>query len=59
MMDVAERAVRDRGVPLDRIHSERFDIGAAGAVGLRSTQVRRLVTGLSLVMLGAAALFAW
>ena len=58
MMDVAERAVRDRGVPLHRIHSERFDIGAAGAVGQRSIQVRRLVTGLSLVMLAAAALFA-
>jgi predicted ferric reductase len=59
MMDVAERAVRNRGVPLHRIHSERFDIGAAGAVGQRSIQVRRLVTGLSLMMLTAAALFAW
>lgn len=59
MMDVAERAVRNRGVPLRRIHSERFDIGAAGAVGQRSIQVRRLVTGLSLVMLTAAVLFAW
>jgi predicted ferric reductase len=59
MMDIAERVVRDRGVPLHRIHSERFDIGAAGAVGQRSIQVRRLVTGLSLVMLTAAALFAW
>lgn len=59
MMDVVERAVRDRGVPLRRIHSERFDIGAAGAVGQRSVQVRRLVTGLSFVMLAAAALFAW
>lgn len=58
MMDVAERAVRDRGVPLHRIHSERFDIGAAGAVGQRSIQVRRLVTGLSVVMLAAALLFA-
>ena len=58
MMDVAERAVRDRGVPLHRIHSERFDIGAASAVGQRSIQVRRLVTSLSLVMLAAAALFA-
>jgi predicted ferric reductase len=58
MMDVAERAVRDRGVALHRIHSERFDIGAASAVGQRSIQVRRLVTGLSLVMLAAAALFA-
>lgn len=59
MMDVVERAVRNRGVPLHRIHSERFDIGAAGAVGQRSIQVRRLVLGLSLVMLAAAALFAW
>jgi 3-phenylpropionate/trans-cinnamate dioxygenase ferredoxin reductase subunit len=59
MMDVAERAVRDRGVPLNRIHSERFDIGAAGAVGQRSIHVRRLVTGLGVVMLAGAALFAW
>jgi predicted ferric reductase len=59
MMDTAERALRDRGVPLHRIHSERFDIGAAGAVGRRSVQVRRLVTALSFVMLTAAALFAW
>jgi ferredoxin-NADP reductase len=58
MMDVAERAVSDRGVPLHRIHPERFDIGAAGAVGQRSIQVGRLVTGRSLVMLAAAALFA-
>ena len=58
MMNVAERAVRNRGVPLHRIHSERFDLGAAGAVGQRSIEVRRLVTGLSLVMLAAAALFA-
>ena len=36
-----------------------FISGAAGAVGQRSIQVRRLVTGLSLVMLTAAALFAW
>jgi predicted ferric reductase len=59
MMNIAERTLRDRGVPLHRIHSERFDIGAAGAVGQRSIQVRRLVTALSLVMLTAAALFAW
>jgi len=59
MMDAAERTVHDRGVAFDRIHSERFDIGAAGAVGQRSIQVRRLVTALSFVMLTAAALFAW
>jgi predicted ferric reductase len=59
MMDAAERALLDRGASLEHIHSERFDIGAAGAVGRRAAQVRRMVTGLSLVMLAAAAVFAW
>lgn len=59
MMDAVERAVRDRGVPLRQIHSERFDIGAAHAVGQRGAQIRRLVLALGAVMLGAAALFAW
>ncbi|MGY6501112.1 MAG: ferredoxin reductase family protein [Acidimicrobiales bacterium] len=58
MMDAAERALRRRGMPLRRIHSERFDIGAAGAVGRRSIQVRRLVLALSGVMVTAAASFA-
>jgi len=59
MMDAVERAVREQGVPPRRIHSERFDIGAARAVGGRGAQVRRLVLGLGAVMLGVAALFAW
>lgn len=59
MMDVAERALRERGLPLSRIHSERFDIGAAGAVGERSVQVRRLVIALGAVMVSAAVIFAW
>ena len=59
MMEVAEVALLDRGVPLRHIHSERFDIGAAGAVGRRSRQVRRLVLALSALMVTAAALFAW
>lgn len=59
MMDVVEPAVRDNGVPLRQIHSERFDIGAARAVGQRGAQIRRLVLALGTVMLGAAALFAW
>ncbi|WP_432430699.1 ferredoxin reductase family protein [Salinilacustrithrix flava] len=59
MMDVVERAARDRGVPLRQIHSERFDIGAAHAVGQRGTQIRLVVLALGAVMLGAAALFAW
>jgi ferredoxin-NADP reductase len=59
MMDAVERVVRDRGVPSRQIHSERFDIGAARAVGQRGAQVRRLVLALGTVMLGVAALFAW
>lgn len=58
MMNVIERAVRDRGVPSRQIHSERFDIGAARAVGQRGAQIRRLVLGLGTVMLGVAVLFA-
>lgn len=58
LMEIAERSLLDLGVPLGRIHSERFDIGAAGAVGRRSVQVRRLVIGLGVVMVLAAALFA-
>ena len=59
MMDAVEQAVRDQGVPLRQIHSERFDIGAAHAVGRRSAEIRGLVLALGAVMLGAAALFAW
>ena len=58
MMEVAEHSLVDLGVPLDRIDSERFNIGAAGAIGRRSIQVRRLVVVLGAVMVGAAALFA-
>jgi predicted ferric reductase len=58
LMEQAETTLVDAGVPLSRIHSERFDIGAAGAVGRRSLQVRRLVLALSAVMLAAAAAFA-
>jgi ferredoxin-NADP reductase len=59
LMELTEATLVDAGVPLGRIHSERFDIGAAGAVGRRSLQVRRLVLALSTVMLAAAAVFAW
>jgi predicted ferric reductase len=59
MMEVVEDALVDLGLPLDRIQSERFDIGAAGAVGRRSVQVRRLVLGLGALLLAAAAVFAW
>lgn len=58
MMEVVERALLASGMPLDRIHSERFDIGAAGAVGRRQAQVRRMVIGLSTVMVAAATIFA-
>jgi predicted ferric reductase len=58
MMEVAEQSLLDRGVPLRRIHSERFDIGAAEAVGRRDVQVRRLVIALGTVMVAAAVAFA-
>jgi predicted ferric reductase len=59
MMETAERALLGLGVPAERVHSERFDIGAADAVGRRSVQVRRSVMALGLLMLAGAALFAW
>jgi predicted ferric reductase len=59
MMDVAESAARARGVALGQIHSERFDIGAAGAVGQRATQVRRTVLTIGAGMVAVAVLFAW
>lgn len=58
MMDVAERTVRRRGVPAGQVHSERFDIGAAAAVGERGTQVRKLVLALGALMVAAAVVFA-
>lgn len=58
MMEVVERTLEDLGVPLDRIESERFDIGAAGAIGQRATSIRRTVLGLGALMVAAAALFA-
>jgi predicted ferric reductase len=59
MMEAAEEALCELGVPESRIESERFDIGAAGAIGPRATRIRRLVVALGFVMVGAAALFAW
>lgn len=59
MMEVAEATLLDLGLPLDGIQSERFDIGAADAVGVRSTQVRRTVLALGALLLAAAAGFAW
>jgi predicted ferric reductase len=58
MMEIAERALMDRGVPLDRIESERFDIGAGGGIGPRQAQVRRLVVALGVVVVLAATGFA-
>lgn len=58
MMEVVEGALLNMDVPLDRIESERFDIGAAGAIGPRQVQVRRAVLALAVVMVIAAALFA-
>jgi predicted ferric reductase len=59
MMEVAEATLLDLGLPLDNIESERFDIGAADAVGVRSTEVRRTVLALGVLLLAAAAGFAW
>lgn len=58
MMEVTETALLGMGVPLERIESEQFDIGAAGAIGPRQLQVRRAVLALVVVMVIAAALFA-
>lgn len=58
MMESVERSLLDMGIPLSRIGAERFDIGAAGAIGPRHTQVRSLVVALAAVMVVAAALFA-
>jgi predicted ferric reductase len=58
MMEIAEQALMDRGVPVDRIESERFDIGAGGGIGPRQAQVRRLVVALGVVVVLAAAGFA-
>jgi NAD(P)H-flavin reductase len=58
MMEAVEQALVGHGVPVDRIESERFDIGAAGMVGHRGKGIRRLVLILGAVMVAAAALFA-
>lgn len=58
IMESVCQALLDRGVPLDMIRSERFDIGAAGAIGPHRAHVRRLVLGLGATMVTAAALFA-
>jgi predicted ferric reductase len=46
MMEAVEQALLDLDIPLGRIDSERFDIGAAAATGRRHTNVRRLVVAL-------------
>ena len=58
MMESVERSLMDMGIPSNRIESERFDIGASGAIGPRHAQVRSLVVALAAVMVVAAALFA-
>lgn len=58
MMEPLEQALLDRGVPLARILSERFDIAASRAIGPSQVHVRRLVVGLGIAMVLAAALFA-
>lgn len=58
MMESVESALLELGVPLDRIDSERFDIGAAAATGRRHANVRRLVVAVGVVLLAASALFA-
>ncbi|MCC5951873.1 MAG: ferredoxin reductase family protein [Acidimicrobiia bacterium] len=52
LMEAAESSLLELGVPLDRIHSERFDIGASAATGRRHQLVRRVVVGVG----GTAAL---
>ncbi|HSL57614.1 MAG TPA: ferric reductase-like transmembrane domain-containing protein [Acidimicrobiales bacterium] len=59
MMEAVEGALVDLGVPIERVESERFDIGAAGMVGRRGAGVRRRVLALGALLLVAAAAFAW
>jgi predicted ferric reductase len=58
MMEAAETALTELGVPIGHIESERFDLGAAASVGRRAVEVRRMVVGLSAVVVGGAALWA-
>jgi 3-phenylpropionate/trans-cinnamate dioxygenase ferredoxin reductase subunit len=58
MMEAVEQALVELGMPVGRIESERFDIGAAGMIGRRATGIRRMVLALGVVMVAAAALFA-
>ncbi|HEU6443788.1 MAG TPA: ferredoxin reductase family protein [Gaiellaceae bacterium] len=58
MMEAAEQALLELGVPLGRIESERFDIEAAQAIGPRHAQVRRLVLALAGIMVLGSTLFA-
>ncbi|MCD9624340.1 ferredoxin reductase family protein [Rhabdothermincola salaria] len=58
MMEAAETALTDLGIPLDHIESERFDLGAAASVGRRAVGIRRMVVGLSAVVVAGAALWA-
>lgn len=58
MMEAAEAGLLEVGVPLDRIESERFDIGAAVATGRRHTNVRRLVIAIGSILVITSALFA-
>jgi predicted ferric reductase len=58
MMEIAERALLDRGVPIERIDLERFDIAAGAAIGPRQAQVRRLVIALGALVVLVAAAFA-
>lgn len=58
LMEAVEASLVRSGVPLDRIESERFDIGAAAATGRRHTNVRRIVIGIGTVLVAASALFA-
>ena len=58
LMNIVERALSNRGIPLENIHAERFDIGAAAEIGPRQQQLRRLAIGLGLAITGVVALFA-
>ncbi|MDH3684222.1 MAG: hypothetical protein OEV40_30240, partial [Acidimicrobiia bacterium] len=58
MMEALEKALRSVGVRLDRIDSERFDLGAANAVGERHQRIRRAVLLLGAVLVALTALVA-
>jgi predicted ferric reductase len=61
MMNVVERALRDRGVPGERVHAEHFALVGSRPPGRRSIReehIRVLTAGIALILLVAVLLVA-